>query len=1014
MLVLRFAFCVLCFSTGLSIMLSQESQARQSSCEIGQAEAYLDISNIRARIPNQGGLFFRQNPSVFEAPKNSGKNGIFAAGLWISGEVNGDLRMAATTYNGFEYWPGILDEEGNPPEDCAPFDRIYDVSVHDFLVYDSLGIVTDDLRDWPWMYGAPVIDGDGITDNYNLEGGDRPDLLGDQSLFWMMQDRSSEHTYTDTDPIGIEIRAMAGARYSEDPALANTTFYKYTFRYRGDQPLEDAYIGLFVDPDLGYHSDDYVGADTTLGMGYVYNADNDDEGDYGYGEAPPAIGIDVLQGPLVDQDGLDNDKDGQIDEANERLSMEVFVFDSDIEDGRGGPVSRNYMRGLLYSGFNNGIGIPVLEGCVPFEGCIPGASMDTTTIMAPGDPVTRQFWSQTNNWEDQPAIPGDRKMLISSGPFTMQPGDEQEVVFGIVYARGTDHLDSINELRTADIAVQQAWDAGNVRPSILQGTPLAAAPTPLSPADGALEQPKNSQLTWSAIEGADTYIVELSAMPDFAMPQIRRAKTTSRSVRFPPYTILSNNQLGWDTLSEAQTYFWRVRAANAAGFGPQSPTYSFTIGDQPLMAGELLRLENGRFGFFEVQTASGDDPCEQDQSDSGCLAYGVNLVHNDFNSSGAFQIYTHSLYQGTNIAGFAPHDFEIRFTPSGSYAALPDYDNPAFDYPNNIIYKAFKIPFEVWDIGSTGPSENNDPSDDVQLLAEFEYLDNGACTFKYVLQNGNPITPHWRASIPSTSYQDWADAVSERVDAAVPGQCIAVSDLETPSLKQTSLFSNIRFIPNPDAPDYRIEGPPEGTIIRIVTSSEGLTPPFPASPVDGSGFHQENITLRWQAVDNAFNHIQLSKSPDLSNPIVNDTLFNLHEIEVPALDFATTYYWRARSYIYGGPFTAWSPTWQFTVGTATASESASTGIPEVFEIQQNYPNPFKDATSFRIGLPTLSKVRLDAFNLLGQRVAIIADNSFGPGWHTIAWRPQHLGSGVYIITASQGTERRTMKTVIVH
>ena len=580
-------------------------------------------------------------------------NGIFAAGLWISGEVDGDLRMAATTYSGLEYWPGILDEEGNPPEDCTPFDRIYDVSVHDFLVYDSLGIVTDDLRDWPWMHGAPVIDGDGITDNYNLAGGDRPDLLGDQSLFWMMQDRSGEHTYTDTDPIGIEIRAMAGAKYSEDPALANTTFYKYTFRYRGDQPLEDAYIGLFVDPDLGDFADDYVGADTTLGMGYVYNADNDDEGDYGYGEAPPAIGIDVLQGPLVDQDGIDNDRDGQIDEADERLTMEVFIFNHRVEDGLGGPVLRDFMKGSLYNGA--GSRIPILEDCVPFRGCLPEASMDTTTIMVAGDPVTRQFWSEIYAWEGQPDPPSDKKMLLSSGPFTMQPGDEQEVVFGIVYARGADHLDSITELRAADQIVQQAWDAGVISPSILQGNASLATPTPLSPADGVSQQPLDTELVWTPVEDADAYFVELSLDADFSNAEIRRANTFARLTDSRTGYHLINTAVTWSDLSPTSTYYWRIRAANVDGLGPPSPSSTFSTGDQRLTQGSLLRLVDGSFGFFEVETPDGSNTCEGSlASDAGCAAYGVNLVHDDYNSTAAYKIVTPNQFQDWRFEGYAP------------------------------------------------------------------------------------------------------------------------------------------------------------------------------------------------------------------------------------------------------------------------------------------------------------------------------------------------------------------------
>ena len=47
--------------------------------------------------------------------------------------------------------------------------------------------------------------------------------------------------------------------------------------------------------------------------------------------------------------------------------------------------------------------------------------------------------------------------IMSSGPFRMVPGDEQEFTLAIVWARGTDHLDSVSELRKAMRSVQRGF-----------------------------------------------------------------------------------------------------------------------------------------------------------------------------------------------------------------------------------------------------------------------------------------------------------------------------------------------------------------------------------------------------------------------------------------------------------------------------------------------------------------------------------------------------------------------------
>ena len=66
------------------------------------------------------------------------------------------------------------------------------------------------------------------------------------------------------------------------------TFYRYRLINRNAQALETAYVGLYSDVDLGDGSDDWVGTDTLLGMGYIYNGDNADGSGTGgsYGTPP--------------------------------------------------------------------------------------------------------------------------------------------------------------------------------------------------------------------------------------------------------------------------------------------------------------------------------------------------------------------------------------------------------------------------------------------------------------------------------------------------------------------------------------------------------------------------------------------------------------------------------------------------------------------------------------------------------------------------------------------------------
>ena len=330
-----------------------ETRAQVGTCTSPLGESYLDINNVRARILNNGNLFWRGGPNVYNVPKGGRAQAMFNAGIWIGGYVDGQLRVAAARYNYYQFWAGPLDEYGAPPADCSEFDRLYKVSIDDIQDYEATGVITPDLRDWPTGLGAPTYappgngvddDGDGETDEpgetlfvlnqplaqrvdrvIDLAGGERPVILGDQSIWWVMNDRGNEHNFASSPPIGLEVHATAFA-FRTGGDIGNTTFYKYDFYYRGNWPFTDVYMAVFADPDLGNFQDDWLGSDTTLGVGYVWNADNDDERSWGYGSPPPALGFDFIQGPIVPSPGDSAKVSTEWVQDFKNLKMTSFLF----------------------------------------------------------------------------------------------------------------------------------------------------------------------------------------------------------------------------------------------------------------------------------------------------------------------------------------------------------------------------------------------------------------------------------------------------------------------------------------------------------------------------------------------------------------------------------------------------------------------------------------------------------------------------------------------------------------
>ena len=98
----------------------------------------------------------------------------------------------------------------------------------------------------------------------------------------------------------------------------------------------------------------------------------------------------------------------------------------------------------------------------------------------------------------------------------------------------------------------------------------------------------------------------------------------------------------------------------------------------------------------------------------------------------------------------------------------------------------------------------------------------------------------------------------------------------------------------------------------------------------------------------------------------------------------------------------------YTTSQAVTSVAASpSGLPEQFGLMQNYPNPFNPSTTIRYQLSHDSKVSLQIFNVLGQRVAELVNDEVKAGYREIVWDAS-AASGIYFYrleaTATDGSK----------
>lgn len=71
------------------------------------------------------------------------------------------------------------------------------------------------------------------------------------------------------------------------------------------------------------------------------------------------------------------------------------------------------------------------------------------------------------------------------------------------------------------------------------------------------------------------------------------------------------------------------------------------------------------------------------------------------------------------------------------------------------------------------------------------------------------------------------------------------------------------------------------------------------------------------------------------------------------------------------------------------------GSPNKFELTQNYPNPFNPVTNIQFNLPEESRVRLSIFNVLGEEVVELLNESISAGFHNVKFDGTKFNSGIY-------------------
>ncbi|MCF8265640.1 MAG: hypothetical protein K9I99_14160, partial [Melioribacteraceae bacterium] len=409
----------------------------------------LNINNISTWVRNNGEQDSNPNGnSGFEYPKGTRKKAIFKSGLVWGGIQNSKIKVGGSTF-----WSGLLPgrvlENGEREDETLDHVRIYRVR-RDWEKGDLTSEINDegktdseirnnyekDWNEWPAELGAPYEDVD-RNGTYNPEI-DIPGIEdADQTIWYVANDLDTAQTnyLYGSDPIGLEIQVTQWG-YKNIERFKNVIFRRYRVINKSSSDIDSMYFGYWVDADLGGATDDLTGCDTTLDLAFTYNGGVNDAQ---YGNAPPAVGYQILQGPIVDGELSDSavfnrkflygKKNLEMTAHHNFYKGNSFWSDPGRDYRYGTLFMYNYMKGL------GEFGKPYSEH---FE-------IATSKFMHAGDPLTGEGWVDGILFS-----PSDRRNMCSSGPFQLAKKDTQEVIIA-VFAAGhgekSSNIQAVAELK---------------------------------------------------------------------------------------------------------------------------------------------------------------------------------------------------------------------------------------------------------------------------------------------------------------------------------------------------------------------------------------------------------------------------------------------------------------------------------------------------------------------------------------------------------------------------------------
>jgi len=1056
------------------------------------------INNFASYYSNNGDAAFNPYTGTagLEYPAGSQKTVIYEDGIVWGCKQNGVMKVGGSTYRhglsgGRIITPGTVSTLPLAENPALATVRVYKVrpdispsSSFDLVaadMYQEAAVASrysyttaedlynqyvQDWLNWPAAQGAPFDDknGDGVYD----PSVDVPGVPGAGLTAWYVANdvNASNTLYMyGSQPVGLEFQRTLWA-YRSVGRIGNVILSRNVVINKSGMPLDSMYITQWSDPDLGYYGDDYAGCDTTRSLGYVYNAAAIDPV---YGIQVPAVGYQFILGPSVPASPSDSAMSNPLNPVYRKgfknlpmTSFNIFVNAvAGYSDPPMGEISGTYQWINLMKGLIGVSGAPYIN---PMTG-------KPDRFVLSGDPVAGTGWLDGSF-----AAAADRRIALSTGPFTMAAGDTQQITTAFGLGQGSDRLGSVTALKQLSDFCFALVKAGGAEVALspvdtlvpyqskmtFSGTVTQLRPQPYSTTWFLARKPAGSTAAFSSVtlgsaqlqtDLVGTYTVGFTKSPaipggyDTAFATFR---VSANRAPIPALNLLSAITLG-DTLQldgtpttdpdgNPLTYKWRITGAGSGSyealpgdtidgvFGNKTAVKAYFVPARATTMSVLLDASDGEFTRTISKSVS-VNPRKTSNVSTGKVFGGGYLFEGWF---GAYRVRKFaSQYWAHLVIGYATLDFGSPTVPLTSFQGLL---GGAFNVVNQGLFFSANGRSGIGIGATNGIDAFNaityyDPdgvtNEVADSMATEVYTKNSRVYFSYgslglrVCDVTNPGTPAPVQII--TNGHQWTNFVVDgsKLFALHPDRFLSVTDITDPNAAVNAGTFSFSWTPTLVSVSGSKMAVANGDTLEMydVSNTGAIVP------------HAKWFPSKEVRSDNRVTSIALSGNYLAAGTYEGTYVYDVSNIDGPAVNAKwLTGVYQGRVFYdgnrllvstydrYGGD----SPVRPYPIielripgVTEVDRNRTDASAPSSYDLSQNYPNPFNPSTIIAFQLPVNGFVSLEIYDLLGRKIATLVNEKKEAGRYSVKWDASKFSSGIYFCTIQAGVYRNIKKMVLM-